>query len=191
MLGPPSSVLGLLFPGRPLAILRRIWTVVVNSLDGQAGRLFSHVGKEVLKLAPALAHDDSPLTVKPVVWVLSICAAREHVRPRLIGPRVLMANRVSVSRKEVLERLFPNTPATRTSATKKVIAPDLALLTTITAGQDDRSRRSIATTDTEVFHHRVATKSGAFSDNLALGHGGPSKTVVLGRDCRSVAARSL
>ncbi len=51
----------LLFGRSPSAVARLIIAVVVDTINGVAGRrLFAHVGKEILKLLPAVANGDPP-----------------------------------------------------------------------------------------------------------------------------------
>jgi len=78
-----TLIVGLLFVGRPLAILFAVWAVIVdafNCVSGSIGWFHSHVRDEVLKrFKPALAYRYSPTAPVFELGVIGICASLNHI----------------------------------------------------------------------------------------------------------------
>jgi hypothetical protein len=82
------AVSTLFFSRRPSAIRRRVITVIVDALQGQAFRALTHVAAEVLEsfwTEPALANYDSALPVPPRHWMLEVETSLPHCVKRLVS----------------------------------------------------------------------------------------------------------
>lgn len=79
------TIIHLLKSGRPSAILRRVITVAIDSIDRLSRRTLAHVGKEILKYVPALTHIDPTSSVARIFLVANIIAASPHRIPASIG----------------------------------------------------------------------------------------------------------
>lgn len=71
----------------PLAILRTVITIIVNSIKGKADRGFPHISYEVFKLEPSFADRDASTTVPMIVGISWGQTSRFHVGPNAIGWR--------------------------------------------------------------------------------------------------------
>lgn len=81
-----AGIVGLLFCGCPTAILGRIRTIVVDSVNRQS-RLWpwSHISIESCKVgAPSLAHDNTAFSIVVIRSMIGVVAARFHADPYLI-----------------------------------------------------------------------------------------------------------
>src|SRR6266536_6080245 len=82
-------VTGLLFIRSPAAVLRTVWTVIVDAVNRVIRRWIAHIGKENLEgFLPALADRYASPTVLRPLLVARIEAAREHSSPCGVCPGV-------------------------------------------------------------------------------------------------------
>lgn len=82
---PLPLIVLLLFLRGPTAVLRRIWTVVVDSLDAPARWPWSHVLiKRREALTPPLANVNSSTAIVLIAWIFGVVAPLFHQRPRVI-----------------------------------------------------------------------------------------------------------
>lgn len=80
-----ALVLTLLKGCRPLAVLRRVVTIVVNPINGQTVRLQPHILHKVIDNTPAATYLDAPATVVSIAYVLRIAASLVHVAKTVVG----------------------------------------------------------------------------------------------------------
>lgn len=85
-----APIVGLRFGCRPLAIVRRVGSIVVDAIQGVCRRWFAaHVGKKGIERSqPPCADRDASAAVSLEVWILWIGAALLHACPRFIFWRV-------------------------------------------------------------------------------------------------------
>ena len=96
--GSLPLVSGLLCAGRPLAILRRVGSVVVDPLQGKPFGALPHVVPESGEvLAPTIAHRDAARPVPLVGMVVRVVAAVAHLHPCLVERMPFGAGGSSVS----------------------------------------------------------------------------------------------
>lgn len=89
-----SGIIHLFFSCGPLAVVRRIWTVVVFALDGHSIRSRAHVLEECLKaFHPSLADSDAPTAVILKVLVFSVGASLSHSVPYVVKRFVVECHR--------------------------------------------------------------------------------------------------
>lgn len=103
-----STVLGLLFFRRPLAITGAVVPIIINALNRVfLGWSFTHVIQKILKLLPACAHSNSAPTVALKTNTLRVLATLFHSDPDFIE----RSSAPSVSRRsgDVLLRLKAST----------------------------------------------------------------------------------
>jgi len=75
----------LLRVGSPPAILRRVVTVIINSVDTVLrGWSFTHVGIKVSKIIPPVADGNSFPTVRWILLIIPIITSASHVSPMVI-----------------------------------------------------------------------------------------------------------
>lgn len=91
-----GAVVVLREPVRPPAVLGRVVAVVVNAVDGEAGRAAPHVGEEVLEHKPTFANFDTPSAVMTELPVPFIVATREHAGPYTVFGRLRAVSRLAV-----------------------------------------------------------------------------------------------
>ena len=80
-----SAVPVLFFDGGPLAVLRRVVSIIVNSVKRFSVWLLSHVSNEVLKLLPTFTNSDSTTTVIREGFVSRIAASVMHPAPKNVN----------------------------------------------------------------------------------------------------------
>lgn len=76
------SVADLLSCRGPSAVLWRVWSIVVNSVNRGVYWAISHIGQEILKRMPTLAHGNPTTSVKRVGMIVRVFAPTSHSRPR-------------------------------------------------------------------------------------------------------------
>jgi len=79
------TIVGLFSLGGPLAVLRRVWTIVVNTLN----RMFrtgpwSHVGIENGEVVPSWVHSDSAFAIIVIPMVVRVTTSLAQVCPDVI-----------------------------------------------------------------------------------------------------------
>jgi hypothetical protein len=84
-----AQIVGLLYRSSPAAISGLIVPVHIYSVNGFAGRAFSHVAdKSRERIRPFFAHADSTSAIEWVLGIIRIVATTFGFRPRAIGPIV-------------------------------------------------------------------------------------------------------
>ena len=106
---PP--VARLLLEGRPATVALLVVAVVVDAVQREPGRAFSHVVEEVLETVPALADGDTPTAVAWPVAARWTAAPLQHARPRVVSSR---ATARSVS-------MMPSHPSMKASAEGQIV----------------------------------------------------------------------
>ena len=82
-------IVSLFFLGGPLAVLRRVARIVVDSLNGMlGGRSRTHIGNKVLKSCPLRANGNSASSIIPVVRVRWVLATLVHGGPSVVFRRM-------------------------------------------------------------------------------------------------------
>lgn len=152
--GVVATVSGLLDPGSPLAVIRRVVAIIVFAVDGMfvAGSL-AHVGQEVLEplvTNPSLADRDAACSVINELRRTRIRAATFHRNPCA----ELGGQRSPVRRSGDRDSISCSASATRATAASQHI------------GADDLQAAAIATA-LPVQHVRVRTGSRAKHDKLS------------------------
>lgn len=80
-----SLVIGLLSITRPSAVIRRIWAVVVDALNGKAVWAWPHISQEVFKrLLPAVTNRNTASSVSGIGRRFWVSATFDHAAPTLI-----------------------------------------------------------------------------------------------------------
>jgi len=87
---PTSFIALLLACGCPAAIAGFVVTVVIDTVDAHAFGSFSHVGKEVCKVVPPLAHTDPSRTILREFVVCGIFTTTNHRLPRIVNRAVAL-----------------------------------------------------------------------------------------------------
>ena len=82
----PTHVIGLLFRCCPPAIIRRVITIIVDTVNRVLGGwLQTHIGKEIFKrIFPPIADSDSSTSVSRVFRVSDVVASIFYASPRVI-----------------------------------------------------------------------------------------------------------
>lgn len=85
-----AAVVSVLYSmSRPTAIVRRVPLVIVSAFKGVSRRWScSHVGTEIVKGEPSLAHANTSRSVVLELVVIWIAATLNHMRPRAVFRRV-------------------------------------------------------------------------------------------------------
>lgn len=80
---PIATPVGLLFTFRhPFAVIRRIWPIIINSLNTMVDcRTSAHIGKKVFKFCPAFGYKNSTAAVIFKPLTLRIFASLSHTFP--------------------------------------------------------------------------------------------------------------
>lgn len=104
-IGGPVSILRM--SSGPMAVLRSIVTVIVDTFKRKAGWGFAHVSHEVLKLQPPFANSNTSAAVPMIVRVGWSQTPRFHIGPHAIGWRYAAAPRASVFQRLALHRSNP------------------------------------------------------------------------------------
>jgi len=77
-----SSIIGLLNFGGPLAVLRRVWTIIVNALNRMfRNRFWSHIGIKDGKVIPSWVNGDTTLTIEIVGRAVGVVASLAYLLP--------------------------------------------------------------------------------------------------------------
>jgi len=79
-----TPVVRLFLARSPSTVARFIISIVVDAIQSQSFRLLSHVGNEIHKVMPSLAHFDPTSAVIRVVGRARIFTSRNHSRPALV-----------------------------------------------------------------------------------------------------------
>jgi len=84
-----TTVVGLCFSVGPAAVLRRVWSVIIDALDGCASVWFwSHIGQEVLeRIEPSVAERNASGSIAAVIWMSRVVATTLSVLPRQVFRR--------------------------------------------------------------------------------------------------------
>src|SRR5262249_39202993 len=80
-LGSLSPISSLLLRGGKPAVLRTIWSIVVDAIDAQRSRYFSHVFAKVLENMPSLTYSNISASVVFPIFMLGIITASHHAVP--------------------------------------------------------------------------------------------------------------
>jgi len=95
--GVSAPVVVLLADRCPSTIGRRVVAVVVDSVDGHAGRPFPHIGQECFESHPAVANRDASPAIAGEVRMAGVQASFLHCGPRFVRGRFKTGRRVPVS----------------------------------------------------------------------------------------------
>lgn len=80
-----GSVMCLLFARSPLAVARRIMSVVISALQRESFRSRSHIIVKVIeRLEPSLANGNAARSVPSIHWVTGVGASVAHLPPNAI-----------------------------------------------------------------------------------------------------------
>src|SRR5262249_40680478 len=71
--------------GCPSAIPRRVGAVVVDAIDGQAGRRIAHIGIEIFEAQPVFANRDAATAVIGIAFIVWIKATLQHGTPNPVN----------------------------------------------------------------------------------------------------------
>lgn len=81
-----SAISRLFLASGPAAIVRRVIALVIVAFNlVRLGRAFSHIGKEVLKVVPAIADGDSTASVAGIGDVTATLTPAQHRSPAFVG----------------------------------------------------------------------------------------------------------
>jgi hypothetical protein len=83
-----SGIVGLLFPSRPMAILRAVRAVIVGALKGVFIRRVAHVGQERVKINPSRTNFDAPTTISVIMDRFRVITSGLHLNPDTINSRI-------------------------------------------------------------------------------------------------------
>lgn len=145
----PASVSALLSGRRPMAVIRRIGTIVVASVDRVAARTWSHVTQKSREIiAPFIADGDTSRAIARKFWTIRIQAALLEAFPDSIFARVC-ASRLPMRGASSDNDLAVETAATLRYSGSQIVANDFDLCA------------AIAATDPEGFASASAIMCGA------------------------------
>ena len=83
-----GGIVGLLFPSRPVAILRAVGAVIVSAFKGILVRRVAQIGQERIKVVPSWANLDAPAAVAVVMGGFRVVATVLHCNPNMINSRI-------------------------------------------------------------------------------------------------------
>lgn len=184
-----ASVSELLAPCDPAAISRFVWAIVINAVDGVAGRwLRPHVGQERLEVAPALTDSDASATVVRPATVVWVAAPRLHRAPTIVLWALGALRGMPVNPVDRRESPIPATPAILHLAATE----PLARVDSVTAAIADAEPKRLSAVPS-----RYAVQDGQLAEAMAgnvhkYGHlfcTLITQSLFRGMDARGVRAR--
>ena len=82
-----SSVIILLFRCSPVAVVRRVSSVIVFALNRIAWWTFAHITKKRSKCIPLFTNGNAALAIPFVCWCTRIIAPLTHINPYIVSSR--------------------------------------------------------------------------------------------------------
>ena len=83
-----GGIVGLLFPSRPVAILRAVGAVIVRAFKGVFVRRVAQICQERIKVVPSWANLDAPAAVAVIMGGFRVIATILHCNPNMINSRI-------------------------------------------------------------------------------------------------------
>jgi hypothetical protein len=84
-----TAIVGLFFPCRPFAVIGRVRTIIVDTINSQFGRLNPHIVQESLKaVTPSLADHNSSAAIVGVGGCVWIVTSLNHLHPTCVSGRM-------------------------------------------------------------------------------------------------------
>ena len=80
-----SAIIGLFFDSRPLTVVRRISSFVVDSFEGQTFRRFAHIFVKVFKGLPPLTDSNPSAPVVGIFLVVRVTTSLTHSTPNIMN----------------------------------------------------------------------------------------------------------
>lgn len=129
---PRSAIIGLLFTGAPLAILRRIRAIVIDAFDSQSFRRQTHIVKKGFKtITPAVAHNDTSSAVIGIRRIILVVTSAYQMSPSVIKT----CTALSMSASCIAKHFFSQTTAAFSAAFTKPVATHHFLIPAIAETQ--------------------------------------------------------
>lgn len=140
-----TTIVRLLFCRSPAAVFGRVWTIVVNAVDGMMGRwAHAHVGNEIRETFPSITNRYAASAISFVRTVCGYAASATHCFPNFVFGCVGFA---------VCKPVFPSEFGSETSARTRVAV-------------------SQGATGKETFSSAIAAAKPTFSCIFAIGNDG-------------------
>ena len=83
-----GGIVGLLFPSRPVAILRAVGAVIVRAFKGVLVRRVAQICQERIKVVPSWADLDASAAVAVIMGGFRVVATVLHCNPNMINSRI-------------------------------------------------------------------------------------------------------
>jgi len=83
-----GGIVGLLFPSRPVAVLRAVGAVIIRAFKGVFVRRVAQIGQEGVKVVPSWANFDAPAAVAVIMGGFRVIATILHCNPNMINSRI-------------------------------------------------------------------------------------------------------
>ena len=83
-----GGIVGLLFPSRPVAVLRAVGAVIVSAFKGVFVRRVAQIGQEHVKVVPSLADLDASAAVAVIMGRFGVVASGLHLDPNTVNSRI-------------------------------------------------------------------------------------------------------
>ena len=83
-----GGIVGLLFPGRPVAIFRAVRAVIISAFKGVFVRRVAQIGQERVKVVPSWANLDASAAVAVIMGGFRVVAAGLHLAPNTVNSRI-------------------------------------------------------------------------------------------------------
>jgi hypothetical protein len=94
----PGRISGLFCVGGPTAILFIVTKVVIDAIDRETERFFTHIREKVFKQVPVRTYRDTTTTVVGISGISLIITTATHAFPSVIGQRGIRPGTMSVLR---------------------------------------------------------------------------------------------
>ena len=151
------AISGLVIPGSPAAIRRRVVAIVVNPFQSQSWRAPAHIRDKVFKVFPLKTHLDASTSVVFPGMIAQIAAPFAHRRPySIFRPRVISPGRAMLQAVRVSFFEFSHSVAMEAPAASRVISSK------IRAANGDTSTAIALTSPARMFR---AVLSSPLQDN--------------------------
>lgn len=131
-----ASVYALFCVGCPFAVIRRVWSAVVNSLNCVfTAWALAHIIQKIFKLQPSFANDNPARSIQSIASVFGIFASGDHSSPnRVFGRAALIMGKVAFGNGVSLQ-----TATTFGFSASKLIRSDNRLISTTAFAKPKRN----------------------------------------------------
>jgi hypothetical protein len=129
-----ATITRLLFRRSPIAVFRRIGTIVISSFKSHARRPVSHICQKVFeRIQPTVTNEDFASTIASICRIILIKTSRFHASPRKICWRNVVSSSVVVPSVSLSQFLGKKTTATCSASTFKRGGNDRFLVAAVTS----------------------------------------------------------